>query len=357
MNSVERRKTISFANTMSLKTSNLLKDDMQIKGRKDEYLLNSERKRSQKIIPSWNDFEDFDESNPTPHKIPSFLKHQIEQIHKEDHSSKYISAQSTAEKEEKEKWNTYRNRYKTFKMSNSKTKDKNKPFIDDQSDSASPDFPHYIDNQKHISQSNTIQNLNSVVMPNQKKVIKEVSVTLGAQKDKKYIREKSLPESYRNKISQKDQLSAQKAKRNKIESRLFQPTQASKHKTDAIMHEKRQKLSKRDQEIKKMIAPTRFIMGTVDATPEVYSKTHREISPNIEIKGSIKLENDRESTPKITMTDLKHDRNNSRRKRKERFDKIQYEKSPHNPTNRFLVKHTYTKLEHDEEGPKFTVIK
>jgi hypothetical protein len=85
-------------------------------------------------------------------------------------------------------------------------------------------------------------------------MIKEVSVTLGSLKAKcKGPRERSMPEALNrfNPTATNHNNSGRK-KRNKVESRLFQPTAASKHKTEAILMERQKRFEKKQKEIKKM---------------------------------------------------------------------------------------------------------
>lgn len=185
------------------------------------------------------------------------------------------------------------------------------------------------------------------------KIIKEVSVTLnGCKKGPKDHQSSAQNQNHLQNSQKKGD------KKYKIESRLYQPTMASKGKREAVLSEQRMKFEKHQKEVKKMVASSRFMAGHIDVSQGLNPTTEREESPRIDIASQVKTgQGDRGGTPKITLADSFNNRNNSRRKRKDRYDKIQYEKSPSNPSNRFLVKHTYTKLEHDAAGPKFTVIK
>jgi hypothetical protein len=146
-------------------------------------------------------------------------------------------------------------------------------------------------------------------------------------------------------------------------STLFKPTIAYNKKKDATLNERRKKLEKKQQEMKKMVAPTstRFVTSNLDSgTQEYFLYDTRESSPTIEVKEYPRSKYDVTGNLKRpTAIDHSSMRHTSRRKRKERCDKINYEKSPVNNTNstKYMVKHTYTKLEHDATGPKFTVIK
>lgn len=218
--------------------------------------------------------------------------------------------------------------------------------------------------------SNTFKDNQGTVLPNQKKgIIKEVSVHLNGFKSKKNIRKSSLPENIRdsNKATfGHAQPSSRKCKwsdsyislDNNVKSRLYEPTTAYKRKKEATLNDRQKKMAKKQKEIQQMVAPNRFVTGNVDAFPQDFATDTRESSPNIEVKEYARYKNEAGGSVKRPSSDQFYARHNSRRKRKERHDKINYEKSPVNTnTNRYMVKHTYTKLEHDAAGPKFTVIK
>mmetsp|Transcript_15439 Transcript_15439/g.17905 ORF Transcript_15439/g.17905 Transcript_15439/m.17905 type:complete len:104 (-) Transcript_15439:3-314(-) len=103
-----------------------------------------------------------------------------------------------------------------------------------------------------------------------------------------------------------------------------------------------------------MVVPSRFITGTVDALPHDYISSEPEDHLLVSKTFSIKKYK-RGETPTQNGNSNSVCRSANRRNRKER---VNYERSPINlATNRYAIKHTYTKLEHDETGPKFTVIK
>ena len=88
-----------------------------------------------------------------------------------------------------------------------------------------------------------------------KKLIKEVSVILGSMKSKvQQVREKSMPDNLRHfkTATHNNHNNGRKTKRNKVESRLYQPTAASKHKSNAILMEKQKRYEKKQREVKKM---------------------------------------------------------------------------------------------------------
>lgn len=118
------------------------------------------------------------------------------------------------------------------------------------------------------------------------------------------------------------------------------------------------KFEKKSKGAAKMLGPNHFATGNVENYNLEFASNERESSPSFDFKKPISEHNVIKTGLKKTSDEHFNSRNASRRKRKERFDKINYEKSPVNVNaSRYMVKHTYTKLEHDEAGPKFTVIK
>ena len=118
------------------------------------------------------------------------------------------------------------------------------------------------------------------------------------------------------------------------------------------------KFEKKSKGAAKMLGPSHFTTGHVENYNVEFGGDERESSPSFDYKKPIGEHSGVKSSSKKPPIDHFNSRNASRRKRKDRFDKINYEKSPVNVNaSRYMVKHTYTKLEHDEAGPKFTVIK
>jgi hypothetical protein len=143
-----------------------------------------------------------------------------------------------------------------------------------------------------------------------------------------------------------------------VKSRLHQPTAAYRQKKEATLNERQMKYDKKSKGAAKMLGPSHFTTGHVENYNLEFVGDERESSPSFDFKKPIGEHSGVKAGTKKGAVDHFNSRNNSRRKRKDRFDKINYEKSPVNVnTNRYMVKHTYTKLEHDEAGPKFTVIK
>lgn len=111
--------------------------------------------------------------------------------------------------------------------------------------------------------------------------------------------------------------------------------------------------------MQKRVTSSRFITGPSDVFSQDLLYDDREYSPSgdIEVKEYPKSKYENCKPPK-QKSEILTARNSSRRKRMERHSRINYEKSPVDPaSHRYMVKHTYTKLEHDAAGPKFTVIK
>ena len=67
---------------------------------------------------------------------------------------------------------------------------------------------------------------------------------------------------------------------------------------------------------------------------------------------------ERENAIKMQLIETISPRNVSRRGRKERKDYVHFEKMPASFINsKYITKHTSTKLEQNDSGPKFTIIK
>ena len=107
-----------------------------------------------------------------------------------------------------------------------------------------------------------------------------------------------------------------------------------------------------------MVTPKRFVTGNFGTNSHANLKHKIESGlANSDYKSNVKLIQHDTSISKTPIIENNRLKNENRRNRKNRQEGQNHEKSPVCTSNRFLVKHTYTKLEHDSEGPKFTVIK
>ena len=115
-----------------------------------------------------------------------------------------------------------------------------------------------------------------------------------------------------------------------MKSRLFEPTKASEKKREAILSERQAKNEKKMKErLKMMETQHRYTSNHAENGPIEYDYDTRESSPTIEIKDQQMSGYQEKFAP----------RNSSRRKRKERHDKINYEKSPVGTnSNRYIPK-------------------
>lgn len=145
---------------------------------------------------------------------------------------------------------------------------------------------------------------------------------------------------------------------NNVKSRLMEPTAAYKKKKEATLNDKQKKLQKKQKEMQKMMAQSRFVTGLAETPSLEFTADTRESSPTIEVKDYPRAKYEGGGSVNRTNTEQFGIQASTRKKRKDRNDKINYEKSPVNlNSNRYMVKHTYTKLEHDAAGPRFKVIK
>ena len=113
----------------------------------------------------------------------------------------------------------------------------------------------------------------------------------------------------------------------------------------------------KQKEIKKMVAPNRFVTGIVDALPPAFIQQTINDCQSVNVfvwdNNQFEIEN-----PKISGIENISSRNESRRSRKQRKDYIHFERlSTGNFSNKYIAKHTITSLDKNEIDTKFTILK